>query len=344
MEEGRLDPAPIWSDVSTFDGRRWRGVVDCVTGGFPCQDISNAGQRAGIEGARSGLWSEFARIIHAYPVDNQEREVTNRWTPVDTQISNTPITIRSLVTEMSTCGIGPSRSSRRVGRRPAQTRIAGARRSQRARACVARRPSSMASGVRATHAWSASRDGSTRSQVRCHVIGRQPDKHGIIREVEPGYVFVENVAALAVRGLDRVLADLATTGARTRHSRRCTTTGSTPKTARAVSRRAPAASRNPRRHSRRGDTRSMPFYRPATTAQPPPLPPPSPAMSSASDVQVCPGSGTLSPTWQGVAALTSIPTHGECGICNQDVRIDGYFNTVVHGWKPTRPRAGRRSK
>ena len=63
MEEGRLDSAPIWSDVSTFDGKPWRGVVDIVSGGFPCQDISNAGKRAGIDGERSGLWSEYARVV-----------------------------------------------------------------------------------------------------------------------------------------------------------------------------------------------------------------------------------------------------------------------------------------
>lgn len=37
--------------------------VDVICGGFPCQDISSAGTRAGITGARSGLWSEYARII-----------------------------------------------------------------------------------------------------------------------------------------------------------------------------------------------------------------------------------------------------------------------------------------
>ena len=37
--------------------------VDLICGGFPCQDISNAGKRAGIEGKRSGLWKEFLRII-----------------------------------------------------------------------------------------------------------------------------------------------------------------------------------------------------------------------------------------------------------------------------------------
>lgn len=60
--------AKHWPDVP----RHWRvqdvgaanlDRVDLICGGFPCQDISSAGTRAGIEGARSGLWSEFARII-----------------------------------------------------------------------------------------------------------------------------------------------------------------------------------------------------------------------------------------------------------------------------------------
>lgn len=64
IEEGTLDEAPIWSDVRTFDGTAWRGKVDCIIGGFPCQDISVAGKGEGIiEGNRSGLWFEYARII-----------------------------------------------------------------------------------------------------------------------------------------------------------------------------------------------------------------------------------------------------------------------------------------
>tara|TARA_Y100000593_G_scaffold45412_1_gene86416 strand:+ start:685 stop:1323 length:639 start_codon:yes stop_codon:yes gene_type:complete len=63
QDDGILDPFPIWDDVRSFDGRPWRGVVDIVTGGFPCQDISVAGQGAGITGERSGLWAEMARII-----------------------------------------------------------------------------------------------------------------------------------------------------------------------------------------------------------------------------------------------------------------------------------------
>ena len=63
QNDGILEAFPIWSDVCSFDGRPWRGIVDVISGGFPCQDISAAGKGAGIQGERSGLWKEFARII-----------------------------------------------------------------------------------------------------------------------------------------------------------------------------------------------------------------------------------------------------------------------------------------
>ena len=63
QNDGCLNPFPIWSDVCSFDGRPWHGLVDVVSGGFPCQDISAAGSGAGIDGERSGLWREMARII-----------------------------------------------------------------------------------------------------------------------------------------------------------------------------------------------------------------------------------------------------------------------------------------
>ncbi len=63
QNDGFLDPFPIWDDVRTFDGRPWRGIVDVVSGGFPCQDISVAGKGDGLDGARSGLWKEMVRII-----------------------------------------------------------------------------------------------------------------------------------------------------------------------------------------------------------------------------------------------------------------------------------------
>ena len=61
--DGCLDLFPIWDDVTTFNGNEWRGVVDVVSGGFPCQDISVAGKGAGLDGERSGLWAEMARIV-----------------------------------------------------------------------------------------------------------------------------------------------------------------------------------------------------------------------------------------------------------------------------------------
>ncbi len=63
QNDGSLAPFPIWDDIRTFDGKPWRGYVDVVSGGFPCQDISAAGKGAGITGERSGLWGEMARII-----------------------------------------------------------------------------------------------------------------------------------------------------------------------------------------------------------------------------------------------------------------------------------------
>lgn len=63
QNDGVLPAFPVWDDVRTFDGRPWRGLVDVVSGGFPCQDISGAGKGAGIEGERSGLWREMARIV-----------------------------------------------------------------------------------------------------------------------------------------------------------------------------------------------------------------------------------------------------------------------------------------
>ena len=64
QNDGVLEAFPIWDDVQTFDGHPWRGIVDVVSGGFPCQDISAAGKGAGIDGERSGMWGEMARIIH----------------------------------------------------------------------------------------------------------------------------------------------------------------------------------------------------------------------------------------------------------------------------------------
>lgn len=56
---------PCYDDVRTLTADRLKadGIsVDAICGGFPCQDISNAGKQAGIDGERSGLWSEIVRL------------------------------------------------------------------------------------------------------------------------------------------------------------------------------------------------------------------------------------------------------------------------------------------
>ena len=63
QNDGLLPSFPIWDDVQTFDGNPWRGIVDVVSGGFPCQDISAAGKGGGITGSRSSMWKHMARII-----------------------------------------------------------------------------------------------------------------------------------------------------------------------------------------------------------------------------------------------------------------------------------------
>lgn len=69
QNDGTYPPFPIWDDVRTFDGHPWRGRVDLVAGGFPCQDVSianthrKADEGDGLDGLRSGLWSEMRRII-----------------------------------------------------------------------------------------------------------------------------------------------------------------------------------------------------------------------------------------------------------------------------------------
>ncbi len=63
QNDGLLPPFPIWDDVQTFDGKPWRGIVDVVSGGFPCQDISAQGKGDGLDGERSGMWSHMARVV-----------------------------------------------------------------------------------------------------------------------------------------------------------------------------------------------------------------------------------------------------------------------------------------
>ena len=63
QNEGLLPPFPIWSDICSFDGKPWRGIVDIISGGFPCTDISIAGKGEGLDGDDSSMWYEMARVV-----------------------------------------------------------------------------------------------------------------------------------------------------------------------------------------------------------------------------------------------------------------------------------------
>jgi DNA (cytosine-5)-methyltransferase 1 len=72
--------AKTYNDVKTFDGTEWRGRVDILTGGFPCQPYSSAGKRLGKDDERH-LWPEMCRIISevapAYVVGENVRGLLN---------------------------------------------------------------------------------------------------------------------------------------------------------------------------------------------------------------------------------------------------------------------------
>ena len=62
MEDGCLAPAAVWDDLATFAGRDFRGLVDIVSAGIPCQPFSVAGKRLGLADER-WLWPALARIV-----------------------------------------------------------------------------------------------------------------------------------------------------------------------------------------------------------------------------------------------------------------------------------------
>jgi DNA (cytosine-5)-methyltransferase 1 len=56
-----MDPAPVWDDLQTFDGAAWRGVVDLVVAGIPCQPFSVAGRQRVQE--ERNLWPDLWRVV-----------------------------------------------------------------------------------------------------------------------------------------------------------------------------------------------------------------------------------------------------------------------------------------
>lgn len=64
ISDGSLYNAPIWDDIESlsYDGRNWP-EIDIIYGGFPCQDISIAGNKKGLSANRSGLFFHLTRLV-----------------------------------------------------------------------------------------------------------------------------------------------------------------------------------------------------------------------------------------------------------------------------------------
>lgn len=91
-----LEPFPIWSDVRSFDGRPWRGIVDVVSGGFPCQDVAaGSSTKTGLDGERSGLWAEMRRVV---------REVGPRYVFVENSAMLTARGLRRVLSDLAALG------------------------------------------------------------------------------------------------------------------------------------------------------------------------------------------------------------------------------------------------
>lgn len=60
QNDGTFQPFPVWDDIRTFDGKPWRGVIDVVSGGFPCQAFST--ESHGRKTAQN-LWGEMRRVV-----------------------------------------------------------------------------------------------------------------------------------------------------------------------------------------------------------------------------------------------------------------------------------------
>ena len=88
-----------WPDVTRFHDVRYVGArcprVDLICGGFPCQDVSSAGAGAGLAGARSGLWFEFARVVD---------ELSPGWVVVENVASGATRWVDAVRTELAWLG------------------------------------------------------------------------------------------------------------------------------------------------------------------------------------------------------------------------------------------------
>ena len=95
---GYFAPAPIWDDVTTFDGRPFRGAIDTVLAGYPCQPFSQAGQRRGTDDERH-LWPDVARIV---------REIQPEWVFLENVAGHVTLGLEAVLRELWQMGWTPA--------------------------------------------------------------------------------------------------------------------------------------------------------------------------------------------------------------------------------------------
>ena len=82
IQEQSLDAAPVWSDLLTFDARRWAGAVDGIAAGFPCQDLSLAGKRAGPARKQPDMTTPTQPKEHGFLFQEEMmRALLDQWSP-----------------------------------------------------------------------------------------------------------------------------------------------------------------------------------------------------------------------------------------------------------------------
>lgn len=95
---GYFAPAPIWDDVTTFDGKPFRGAIDTILAGYPCQPFSMAGQRKGADDERH-LWPDVARVIS---------EIEPRWVFLENVAGHLSLGLETVLRDLWRLGFTPA--------------------------------------------------------------------------------------------------------------------------------------------------------------------------------------------------------------------------------------------
>ena len=95
---GYFAPAPIWTDLRSFDARPFRGVFDAILAGYPCQPFSAAGKRGGADDPRH-LWPDVARVI---------RECRPEWVFLENVAGHVTLGLETVLRELWGLGYTPA--------------------------------------------------------------------------------------------------------------------------------------------------------------------------------------------------------------------------------------------